>query len=108
MDAVRIEEDAAAQESITLADNLSEYTKQAFRMFSGEPKKVTLQFDRTIIGQIYDQFGEKIEVKELSDDVFQVTSEVQISPTFIGWLMQYGDKITVSGSFLFSTGVGQF
>ena len=95
MDMVRVIEELAAPEIELLADNLPEYTKQAFRMFSGEPEEVTLQFDGSILGQIYDQFGEETEVKAISENLLETTVQVQISPTFFGWLFQFGSQIAV-------------
>ncbi|MBR3001274.1 MAG: WYL domain-containing protein [Oscillospiraceae bacterium] len=95
MNLIRVEEESAAPEAEILADNLTEYTKQAFRMFSGEPEEITLQFDRSVLGHIYDQFGEETEVKALSDDLLEATVQVQISPTFRGWLAQFEEKISV-------------
>ena len=95
MDSTWVEEEAAAPEATILADTLTEYTKQAFRMFSGELTEVTLQFDRSILGQIYDQFGEDIQVEALSDNTLESTVTVQISPTFRGWIYQFGDSIKI-------------
>ena len=95
MDIVRVEEDLAAPETEILADNLSEYTKQVFRMFSGEPEEVTLQFDRSILNQIYDQFGENINVSAVSDTTLETTVMIQISPTFKGWVAQFDDQINI-------------
>lgn len=95
MDIVRVEEESAAPETEILADNLPEYTRQAFRMFSGEPEEVTLQFDRSILGQIYDQFGEEVKVIAISDNLLETTVRVQISPTFWGWALQYGEKLQI-------------
>ena len=96
MDTTWVEEELAAPEAAILAENLTEYTKQAFRMFSGEPEEVTLQFDRSILGQIYDQFGEETEVRTISEDLLETTIQVQISPTFWGWLTQYSNHILVT------------
>ena len=95
MDTTRVEEEAAAPETAILAGNLAEYTKQAFRMFGGEPEKVMLQFDRSILGQIYDQFGEETEIRAIAEDRLETTVQVQISPTFKGWICQFGDKIRI-------------
>lgn len=95
MNLIKVEEEPAAPEAEILADNLIEYTKQAFRMFSGEPEEVTLQFDRSILGHVYDQFGEETEVKAVSDKLLETTVQIQISPTFYGWLAQFGKLIAI-------------
>ena len=95
MDTTRVEEETAAPETAILTDNLAEYTKQAFRMFSGEPEEVTLQFDRSILGQIYDQFGEETKVRAITKDLLETTVQLQVSPTFWGWLFQFGNGISI-------------
>ena len=90
----KVEEDASAEIEKIKAE-LPTYTKQAFRMFGGETEEVTLRFDRSILGQIYDQFGEEAEVKALTEDLLETTVKVQISPTFLGWLFQFDNQIAV-------------
>ena len=96
MNLIKVEEAPAASEAAILADNLKEYTKQAFRMFSGEPEEVTLQFDKSILGQIYDQFGEETVIKAVSDNLLETTVQVQISPTFWGWVFQFREQLSIS------------
>ena len=98
MDMVRVDEEYAAQETDLLAASLPEYTKQAFRMFSGEPQELTLRFDKSILGQIYDQFGEDTEVTAVSDNELEATVMIQVSPTFRGWLAQFDDKVQIIGA----------
>ena len=78
-----------------LRDELPTYTKQAFRMFGGDLEEVTLQFDRSILGQVYDQFGEEVDVTAVSENLLETTVQVQISPTFFGWVAQFGNKLMV-------------
>lgn len=86
------------QESYALVAALPEYTKQVFKMFGGEPEEVTLQFDRSVLNQIYDQFGEEIEVAAVSDNELETTVMIQVSPTFRGWLAQFDDKVQLKKS----------
>lgn len=95
MDMVRVDEEIAAPETELLAYSLPEYTKQAFRMFSGEPQEVILHFDRSILGQIYDQFGEETKVFVLKNGLLEATVQAQISPTLLGWLFQFNDMLSV-------------
>lgn len=95
MDTTWVEEEPAAPEAAILAENLTEYTKQAFRMFNGEPEEVTLQFDRSILGQVYDQFGEDIKIERISEEKCRTTVTIQDSPTFRGWVYQFGNQMTL-------------
>jgi len=92
----RVNEEASP-ETENIKTELPTYTKQAFSMFGGETEEVTLQFDRSILGPIYDQFGEDTAVNIVSDDLLETTVSVQISPTFWGWLFQFGKDISITG-----------
>ena len=85
----------ASEEIEKIKAELPTYTKQAFRMFGGKTEEVTLQFDRSILGQIYDQFGEDVEGKTITDDLLETAVQVQVSPTFRGWLAQFDEKIKI-------------
>ena len=92
---IGITEEDAVNEVEVLKDELPTYTKQTFGMFGGETEEVTLQFDRSILGQIYDQFGEDTEIKALSATLLETTVQVQISPAFWGWLTQYSTSVKI-------------
>lgn len=83
------------KESYALVAALPEYTKQVFKMFGGEPEDITLEFDDSLIGSIYDKFGEEIKIERITDDRCRTTVSVQVSPTFWGWLFQFGKQITI-------------
>ena len=83
------------KESYALVAALPEYTKQVFKMFGGEPEDITLEFDDSLIGSIYDKFGEEIKIERITDDRCRTTVSVQVSPTFWGWLAQFGNRLTV-------------
>lgn len=93
---IGITEEDVVNEVEILKDELPTYTKQTFGMFGGETEEVTLQFDRSILGQIYDQFGEETEIKALSQNILETTVQVQVSPTFWGWLFQFEKQVSIS------------
>ena len=43
-----------------------------------------------------DKFGEKISIKRINNTTCRTTVTVQNSPTFQGWLYQFGDKMKIS------------
>ncbi|MBR0249150.1 MAG: WYL domain-containing protein [Synergistaceae bacterium] len=96
MDKVEIDEDSElSSEAIEKISTVSQFTTEAFKMYGGEPEKVTLRFDRTLIGPVVDKFGESIKIK--ADDERNCTAnvQVQVSPTFFGWLAQFGEKMAI-------------
>ena len=44
---------------------------------------------------MFDKFGEKISIKQLSDDLGELTETVRISGTFFGWVDQFEGKMEI-------------
>ena len=76
-------------------DNVAEFTEQSFKMYGGELEDVVLQFDRSLVDPVFDKFGEDTPMMKVNDTTCAATVHVQISPTFFGWLAQFGDKMRV-------------
>ena len=64
-------------------------------MFNGKLKKVTLAFDDSLIGVIYDKFGEDAEITRISKTRCKASVTVQVSPTFWGWLFQFVGQMEI-------------
>ena len=75
--------------------DMPKYTKSLFGMFSGEQKDVVLQFDKMLIGPVFDKFGETTPLMLVDETTCTATVQVQVSPTFFGWLAQFGGKMKV-------------
>lgn len=71
--------------------DMSEYTKQVFKMFGGTEERVTLRFTKDIQDPVYDKFGTDVQVTE-DGNYLQITIPVQISPTFWGWYFQFAGQ----------------
>jgi len=78
------------------------YTKKVFHMYGGEEVRCTLRFTRDVLGAIYDQFGEhirptRVRTQEMTSpaDLLEVTAPIQVSPTFYGWIFQFGGKVEI-------------
>ncbi len=90
-----VEESFLSEEALARISCVAEFTEQAFKMFSGEPEDVVLQFDKSLVEPIFDKFGEETSIKKSDDTTCETTVHVQISPTFFGWLAQFGGKMRV-------------
>lgn len=90
-----VEESVLSEEAIAKIDGVAEFTEQAFKMFSGEQKDVTIQFSKDLIGPVFDKFGEDTPVMPVNENTCAATVHVQISPTFFGWLAQFGNKMRI-------------
>lgn len=94
----RVEAVEASEQSKEAAEMVSvvkNYTRQSFKMQGGELTKVTLHFNRGILGPIFDQFGEKMRVKVVDENTLSITVMLRAAKTFYGWLAQFGDEIRI-------------
>lgn len=68
------------------------YTAQAFSMFNGEPKTISLIVDEEVMSSIVDRFGSDVESHALDGSHARVYARVKVSDVFYGWLAQFGTK----------------
>lgn len=75
--------------------DMSEYTREVFKMYAGQATNVRLSFDDSLINAVYDKFGEKIRMTRTGEHTCEVKAKVQVSPTFFGWVFQFGNKMEI-------------
>ena len=97
MDQVRVEDDPLSNDAIERIEGTGSLVESAFRMYQGESKLVTIQFHDTLIGLLYDKFGESLEIRRIGDRLCEANVEVQISPPFWGWLFMLQENLTLIG-----------
>ena len=68
-----------------------------YGMYGGELMELKIQFDNSLINVVMDRFGEKTICHKNSENTFYINREVQIAPTFWGWLFQFGNKAKILG-----------
>lgn len=95
MDQVSLLDEAESEKAIAYRHTLDGYTSQVFKMYGGELKNVTLHFSKELINAVYDKFGEETKMRCLGENRYATTVKVQLSPTFWGWLLQFGRNMKV-------------
>ena len=95
MDAVEIIDEPCSEKAVSLRDEVAAYTEQAFKMFGGQQEDVVLEFERGLIGVVYDKFGEGVKMLPSGERKCIATVKVRISPTFWGWLFQFAGEMKV-------------
>ena len=90
-----VEESVLSNEALEKIDTVAEFTEQAFKMFSGELEEVVLQFDKSLVGSVFDKFGEVTPMTMVNENTCEATVHVQIAPTFFGWVAQFGKKMKI-------------
>lgn len=95
MDSVEVIDEPCCEKAIALRDQVSAYTEQAFKMFGGQPVDITIRFDAKLIGVVYDKFGEDTKMNRVDKNTCETTVKVQVSPTFWGWIFQFGNLMSI-------------
>ena len=75
--------------------DVSEHIKRVFGMFSGEQVQATLAFDNSFVNVVLDYFGKDIILVPKGDVWFEVIVDVSVSPVFLAWVFQFGDKAEI-------------
>lgn len=69
--------------------------RSVYSMYGGIEENVQLQFDNSLMNVVIDRFGERVICHQNSEQTFYINADVQISPTFWGWLFQFGNKAKI-------------
>ena len=88
----------AASDPVPEDFDITRYTREVFRMYdTEEPVPVTLVCENEVMKGVLDAFGMDIKVKRAEKGHFQTTVMACTSPTFYGWVFQWGGKIQITG-----------
>lgn len=70
------------------------YQQRVFNMLNGDAVAITLRVKASAMSSVLDRFGKDLLVTKASDGVASACVTVMESPTFYGWLTQFGDEVT--------------
>jgi predicted DNA-binding transcriptional regulator YafY len=74
---------------------LIEYAKRSFQMYSGEMVNVKMRFHKDLLNAVIDRFGQDIMLIPESEDFFNFTANVAVSPMFLSWVIGFGSKAKI-------------
>jgi predicted DNA-binding transcriptional regulator YafY len=80
------------------AIDLKTYTKRVFSMFGGQQERVTIRFINPLLDAVVDRFGNdksSVQYAKVDDSHFSVTTQVEISDQFFGWVLGFGKKAKI-------------
>lgn len=75
--------------------NPAVYSGKTFGMFGGQETKVTIWFDKILIGVVMDRFGSDVDLRVYEDGSFYIITTIQISPQFFGWIAGFGNRAKI-------------
>jgi len=64
-------------------------------MIKDSSENVTIEFEDSLLNAVYDKFGEDISVVRTGEKKCVAAVSVQISPTFMGWIFQFGKQMRI-------------
>ncbi len=76
-------------------ETLAKSLRATYNMYGGTEASVVLEMSESLINVIIDRFGDGVHPNPIGGGKFTVRVDVQISPTFWGWLFQFGNDAKV-------------
>ncbi|MCR5487111.1 MAG: WYL domain-containing protein [Lachnospiraceae bacterium] len=95
MEGVLVENEPVSSKAIMDDSDIARFTEQAFKMYGGPVTDVTIEFDDSLMGAVQDKFGEHVHIVRTSPDKCVASVQLQVSPTFWGWIFQFGKKVKI-------------
>ena len=74
---------------------LIDHANRLFQMYSGDAMDVKLRFHNSLINVVIDRFGKDTMLIPDSDEYFNFTVRVAVSPMFLSWIMGFGSKAKI-------------
>lgn len=77
--------------------DIKTYAQRVFSMYVGTPARITLLCDMRLLDVMIERFGLKSAVYQKVDDAhFSVSTKVEVSEQFFGWLTGFGTKVKLT------------
>lgn len=77
--------------------DMAKYSKMNFGMYSGETKRVKIEFPNRMCGVFIDRFGKDISFRKEGEDRSSLGVQVAVSPQFYGWIFALGKDVKIVG-----------
>ena len=75
--------------------DIEKYRQRVFSMYGGEEQEVSLQFDTLMLDDIFDKFGENVNILKVDEDTYQIKMPIQVSKTFFSWVVGSQGKVKI-------------
>ena len=95
---VQVEEKLSVKRSeLDSRNDVAKYLSEVIDMFTGKTENVNLRFQKHLAEMIFDQFGESLECKEVSETEAETVVSVSVASTFFSWLATFQGGIKIAG-----------
>ncbi len=76
-------------------ESFAKSLRATYNMYGGTEASVVLEMSDKLINVLIDRYGDSVHPNPIGGDRFTVRLDVQISPTFWGWLFQFGEDAKI-------------
>lgn len=73
----------------------AKYTEKLFHMYSGEEFLVEIEFAAGLINVVIDRFGRGVNIRQVSENSFRISTQAIISDGLVKWLLTWGSEAKV-------------
>jgi len=95
MEDVQESEEEVSRKAVVRKSKVNTHTETVFKMFSGKPENVTIEFEKPCMNSVFDKFGEDVKIRKTKNGTFLIKVPVQISPTFFSWAFQFAGQMWI-------------
>lgn len=71
------------------------YSREVFGMYRGQRQRIKLRFEKALAGVVIDRFGRDVMLIPEDGEHFVLTTEISLSPNFMGWLTSFAGRATI-------------
>ncbi|MBQ9931333.1 MAG: WYL domain-containing protein [Firmicutes bacterium] len=96
MASVELVDEFVSDKAFLVREEVGCYADQMIKMYGGRTEEITIQFDGKLMGAVYDRFGEDTKMLRITPELCAATVTVQVSPTFWGWIFQFGKMMRIT------------
>lgn len=75
--------------------DIEQYRQSVFSMFGGEEQEVGLQFDVEMLDDVFDKFGEEVNIVKVDENTYRLKVPIQVSKTFFAWVVGTQGKMRI-------------
>jgi predicted DNA-binding transcriptional regulator YafY len=75
--------------------NVPKYTEKLFHMYSGKEYLIEIEFDANLINVVIDRFGRGVNIRQVGEDSFRISTQAIISDGLVKWLLTWGSEAKV-------------
>lgn len=95
----RMEDVEIMEQSQTIKENnfdLQQHVKKTFDYYGGvQTERVKILFNESLLTPVLEYFGEECTLEPQDSGTFIVRANIVITPTFLGWLFQFGNMAQI-------------